>query len=189
MNDIKFKDIRNLLSRIDKISICDKESLQYNNYFNINEVPESCDELYVHGIGIIDSEIENDVKKGFEKHIEIVTFKLPKSYTSRFEKMFNIGDFFYQENNGKDIEYYQIINLYDENVDLIKLDTINSMPANALNSKDLSRQYYLYGSNYENISIIISDKSNTNNMITNTNDVYTLYKGEIYSIIKDTNAQ
>lgn len=189
MNDIKFKDIRNLLSRIDKISICDKDSLQYNNYLNISEVPESCDELYVHGIGLIDSETENNIKNGLDKHIEILIYKLPKSYTSRFEKMFNIGDIFYRENSKKEIEYYQVINLYDENVDLIKLDTFNSIPANALDTKDLSRQYYLYGSNYENISIVISDKSDTNNMIADNNDVYALYKGEIFSIIKETNTK
>ena len=54
--DIKFKELRSYISRIDRVSICRKESLCYENFRFITEVPTEYDEWYVYGIGMIDSE-------------------------------------------------------------------------------------------------------------------------------------
>ena len=53
--NIRFKDIKGYISRIDKISIC-LEDLSYENYFFISDIPDIYDDLYVHGIGVIQSE-------------------------------------------------------------------------------------------------------------------------------------
>ena len=57
---IKFKEIRKYISKINRISICMEETLIYNNYRFIREVPESYDECYLYGIGMIDSEFEDE---------------------------------------------------------------------------------------------------------------------------------
>lgn len=57
---IKFKEIRKYISKIDRISICMKETLTYNNYRYIKEVPNSYDECYLYGIGMIESEFEGE---------------------------------------------------------------------------------------------------------------------------------
>ncbi|MCM1225478.1 MAG: hypothetical protein NC548_64640 [Lachnospiraceae bacterium] len=54
--DITFKEIRNYLSRIDRLSICMKETLSYENYLCMRDVPHTYDDYYVYGIGMIDSE-------------------------------------------------------------------------------------------------------------------------------------
>jgi len=51
-----FKELRKYLSLIDRLSICDKETLNYKNYLYLEEVPESYDDMYVYGIGMIQSE-------------------------------------------------------------------------------------------------------------------------------------
>lgn len=58
--DIKFKELRSYISRIDRVSICRKESLCYENFRFITEVPTEYDEWYVHGIGMTDSEFPMD---------------------------------------------------------------------------------------------------------------------------------
>lgn len=55
---IKFKEIRPYISKIDRVSICMQETLSYNNYSCINQVPHSYDECYLYGIGMIESEFE-----------------------------------------------------------------------------------------------------------------------------------
>lgn len=57
---LKFKQLKNYISVVDRISICNKETLNYENYRNIRQVPDLYDELYVCGIGIILSEFEID---------------------------------------------------------------------------------------------------------------------------------
>lgn len=54
--DITFGDLRCYLSQIDRLSICMKETLCYENYMCLQDVPESYDRYYVYGIGMIDSE-------------------------------------------------------------------------------------------------------------------------------------
>lgn len=54
--DITFGELRGYLSRIDRLSICMKETLSYENFVNLQDIPESYDSYYVYGIGMIDSE-------------------------------------------------------------------------------------------------------------------------------------
>ena len=54
--DITFGELRNYLSRIDRLSICMLETLKYDNYIFLKDVPDSYDDYYVYGIGMIDSE-------------------------------------------------------------------------------------------------------------------------------------
>ena len=67
---MKFRDIRPYISNIDRVSLCDKETLSYENFQFISEVPESYDDLYLYGIGRIESEfpanqaIDAAVKQG-----------------------------------------------------------------------------------------------------------------------------
>ena len=71
--NLKVKDLRNYVSRIDRISICLKETLSYENYSCMQEVPETYDDYYVYGIGIIDSEVrENGKMIDFKPHLEIM---------------------------------------------------------------------------------------------------------------------
>lgn len=59
--DLKFGNLRRYISVIDRISICMHETLQYENYRLIREVPELYDDYYVYGVGMIESEFsEND---------------------------------------------------------------------------------------------------------------------------------
>lgn len=56
MKRMKFKSLREKLSLIDRISICDKETMSYKNFITIKDVPKEYDRLYVYGIGMIESE-------------------------------------------------------------------------------------------------------------------------------------
>ena len=59
---IKFKDFKRYLSVVDRLSIVRNETTEYENYHNISEVPDIYDELYVWGVGHIESDftLEND---------------------------------------------------------------------------------------------------------------------------------
>lgn len=57
MTKITFGEIRKFVSRIDRISVC-METGRYHNYRYIKQVPHDFDNLYVYGIGIIDTEFE-----------------------------------------------------------------------------------------------------------------------------------
>lgn len=48
---MKFKEFRKYISRIDRLSICIKETLNYETFMFISEVPEKYDEMYLYGIG------------------------------------------------------------------------------------------------------------------------------------------
>ena len=80
---ITFGEIRKFVSRIDRISICMKETSQYYNYRLIKQVPHDFDDLYVYGIGIIDSEFEEDEEELermiFEKCLEIMLSTKPRT--------------------------------------------------------------------------------------------------------------
>lgn len=56
MESIQFGLIRQYCSRINRISICIKENLEYQNFRFIEQVPHSFDPLYLYGIGPIYSE-------------------------------------------------------------------------------------------------------------------------------------
>ena len=54
--NITFGTLRKFLSRIDRLSICREETLEYKNYIFLHDVPEDYNHLYVYGIGMIESE-------------------------------------------------------------------------------------------------------------------------------------
>lgn len=53
---IKFGELRTYISRINRVSICMEETLHYENYRFIRQVPESYNDCLVYGIGMIESE-------------------------------------------------------------------------------------------------------------------------------------
>lgn len=53
---LTFRNLRNYLSFMDRLSICMLETLNYENYMCIEDVPHTYDDYYVYGIGMIDSE-------------------------------------------------------------------------------------------------------------------------------------
>lgn len=53
---LKFKELKKYISKLDRLSICRKETMQYENYRYLRMVPDKYDEFYVYGIGMIDSE-------------------------------------------------------------------------------------------------------------------------------------
>ncbi|MBR6102209.1 MAG: hypothetical protein IKP95_07265 [Ruminococcus sp.] len=65
---MKFKEFRKYISKIDRLSICMKETLRYENYQFISEVPEKFDEYYLFGIGRIQSEFP--VKQAFDEALK-----------------------------------------------------------------------------------------------------------------------
>ncbi|MCM1039438.1 MAG: hypothetical protein NC434_08945 [Ruminococcus sp.] len=55
-NGLTFRNLRNYLARMDRLSICMLETLNYENYMRIEDVPNTYDDYYVYGIGMIESE-------------------------------------------------------------------------------------------------------------------------------------
>ena len=43
------------ISKIDRLSICNKETLQYENYWFLDQVPDKYDEMYLYGVGMLKS--------------------------------------------------------------------------------------------------------------------------------------
>ncbi|MBQ8922688.1 MAG: hypothetical protein IJ060_11130 [Oscillospiraceae bacterium] len=91
---LKFGVFRKYISKIDCVSIYNKDTLQYENYMFIDEVPEKYDELYLFGISKIQSKFKASqapdvVMEMSEKMalddivyadcIEIMLSKLPRS--------------------------------------------------------------------------------------------------------------
>lgn len=57
--DMKFKDFKKYVSVIDRVSICMQDTLQYDNYRYMADVPNGkYDDYYVYGVGLIQSEFE-----------------------------------------------------------------------------------------------------------------------------------
>ena len=83
MPKITFGEIRQFFSRIDRISVCMEETGKYCNYRNIKQVPHDFDGLYLYGVGIIDTEFEeNDgelERRLFEKCLEIMLSEKPRT--------------------------------------------------------------------------------------------------------------
>ena len=72
---IQFGEFRRYISIVDRISICIRETSQYNNYQYINDVPTRYDDYFVYGIGLVDSDFpinEQGTKCTFKGCIEIV---------------------------------------------------------------------------------------------------------------------
>ena len=66
MEQIKFGTIRGFISRIDRISVCKLEGLEYENFDHIALVPETYNDMYLYGIGMIESEFGDDIKNCIE---------------------------------------------------------------------------------------------------------------------------
>lgn len=91
--NLKFKELKKYISVLDRVSFCMRETLRYENYRFLSDVPDKYDELFVYGIGMIESEfeIENpeymfDVKEKdiggtfyFAKCIEVVLAEKPRN--------------------------------------------------------------------------------------------------------------
>lgn len=64
--DILFGEIRKYCSRIDRVSICMKETLMYENFDSITYVPEEYNNKYLYGFGVIESEFDDTFKQCME---------------------------------------------------------------------------------------------------------------------------
>lgn len=53
---MKFGEFRKYVSRIDRVSICMKETLSYENFQFIEMVPDTYDAYYLYGVGLAQSE-------------------------------------------------------------------------------------------------------------------------------------
>lgn len=58
--NLTFGELRKYISAIDRVSICTREDLCYENFRFIKDVPDKYDTLYVYGIGRIESEFKID---------------------------------------------------------------------------------------------------------------------------------
>ena len=77
---MKFKDIRPYISNIDRVSICDKDTLRYENYQFIADVPDKYDDMYLYGIGRIQSEfpakeaVDAAIKQGVDPNSDEIVY-------------------------------------------------------------------------------------------------------------------
>ncbi len=76
---IRFGDIREYCSRIDRVSICQLENLRYENFERIGQVPERYNEMYLYGFGVIDSEFREEGVLHLKTCIEFMLSKRPRS--------------------------------------------------------------------------------------------------------------
>lgn len=89
MKQLTFYRLRKYLSKLDRLSICKRETLSYKNFVCVDDVPKKYDRYYVIGIGRIESEFyitdtplctaqgENE-KRVLLPCIEIVVSRKPK---------------------------------------------------------------------------------------------------------------
>lgn len=69
---LTLEELRKYVSFIDRISLCDYFSTNYENYMCLKEVPKKYDNYFIYGIGLFESEfyvdssgnISTDRKKG-----------------------------------------------------------------------------------------------------------------------------
>ena len=81
MRKIRFGTLRNHLSVVDRISICNEKTLYYENYVSIKEVPKSYNKWIVYGVGMIDSEVLTEKGIKLFPHLEVVL--CPKKHLFR----------------------------------------------------------------------------------------------------------
>lgn len=79
---IQFGTIRKYCSSLDRVSICMRETLSYENFRSIRDVPASYDGFYLFGFGIIDSEFPGERGIRLKKCIEFMLSKEPRNITS-----------------------------------------------------------------------------------------------------------
>lgn len=75
MKELTFGDVRELCSRIDRVSICRQEDLRYENFRRSSEVPHTYDAYHLIGFGLIESEFEVDGKTVFLPCLEFMLSK------------------------------------------------------------------------------------------------------------------
>lgn len=75
---VTFGEIRAIVSRIDRVSICMLETMAYENFRFISEVPHSYDGKYLYGFGLIESEFEGEDGWGHLPCLEIMLSEEPK---------------------------------------------------------------------------------------------------------------
>ena len=84
---MKFKELKNYISLIDPLSICLKETGDYENYKHVGLIPDLYDDYYVYGIGMIETEFPvsdfpyeaNSIEKiCFKTALEIMLSTEPK---------------------------------------------------------------------------------------------------------------
>ena len=95
---MKFGEFRKYVSRIDRVSICMKETLSYENFQFIEMVPDTYDQYYLYGVGLTKSEFplsevpemhaelgkdlslkERDDETVYAECLEIMLAKVPKA--------------------------------------------------------------------------------------------------------------
>lgn len=54
--DITFGELRCYISRLDRLSVCMLETMAYENFIRVKDVPDTYDQYYIYGIGMIESE-------------------------------------------------------------------------------------------------------------------------------------
>ena len=75
---LTFGIIRKYCSKIDRISVCMEDTMCYENFEKIEDVPHCYDDLFLIGFGIIDSEISQSPTI-LKQHMEIMLSKVPRS--------------------------------------------------------------------------------------------------------------
>ena len=55
MITIKFKELKPFITRLERLSICMYETMEYENFIRLRDVPDTYDEYFVYGIGMIES--------------------------------------------------------------------------------------------------------------------------------------
>lgn len=89
MISIKFKELKPFISRLEPLSICMYETNGYENFIRLQDVPDTYDDYYIYGIGMIKSEFyqvskyeysadRNQGKLAILPCIEIVLSKVPR---------------------------------------------------------------------------------------------------------------
>lgn len=79
--NIKFKDIRDVISMIDNVSIVKKKDLSYENFNSMRDVPSCYDDLYVWGVGGVKELFpdRSNPNESYEQNgIEIIVNDSPK---------------------------------------------------------------------------------------------------------------
>lgn len=81
MTPLCFGDLRRFCDRTNRVSICMKETLQYENYECIDQAPAEYDDLYVYGLGVIKSEFPDEDGGGlmYRHCMEIMLSKEPRT--------------------------------------------------------------------------------------------------------------
>ena len=74
---ILFGEIRKYCSRIDRVSICMRETLCYENFDSILYVPKEYDNKYLYGFGVTESEFDDT----FKQCMEIMLAEKPRDFS------------------------------------------------------------------------------------------------------------